>query len=139
MTGLTMDAVETQDTRRVLVGIVDVMVVVSLVVVGQLHHGVNPLADPVTSAGTVIPFVVGWLVVAPLAGVYTSQNRASPHRALRLTAVAWIAAANVGLILRQSPLFDGGIVWPFALVMTGTGLVVLVGWRVGYAVYFAED
>ena len=134
MIGLARDAVGTPSASRVFVGIVDVILVALLVVAGQLHHGVNPIADPVTSAGALIPFVVGWLVVAPLAGIYATRNRTSPSRALRLTTVTWIAAANVGLILRQSPLFDGGTAWPFALVMTGTGLLVLVSWRVGYAV-----
>lgn len=121
------------DRETLLLGTADVGIIVAFVLVGLLSHGVDPIAEPVASIGTIAPFVIGWLLIAPLAGVYTTRP-VSVARVGRVTIVAWIAAANVGLILRSSPLFDGGSVWPFNLVMTGIGVLALVGWRVGYAV-----
>lgn len=132
-------AVRAGDRRRVddrtllLLGGVDVALIVGLIVAGQRSHGISPVSDPIASASTVVPFLIGWLVAALLAGVYARGVAASPARAARVTTVAWLAAANLGLILRSSPLFEGSAVWPFNLVMSGTGFVVLVGWRVGYA------
>ncbi|RQG96253.1 DUF3054 domain-containing protein [Natrarchaeobius oligotrophus] len=126
--------------RSVLpLGVVDVALLVALIVVGQLSHGIDPISDPVASLETVAPFVLGWIVASLLAGVYTSKTSSSIGRTVRTISVTWLAAANVGFVLRTSPTVTGGTEWPFALVMTGFGLIVLVGWRVGYAAYVARD
>ena len=117
----------------VVLAIGDLVALISLLVIGLLSHGISPLSEPAASVDTMTPFVLGWVTLSVLAGVYDRNVATSVTRTARLTTVAWIAAANVGLILRQSPYFDGGIAWPFGLVMTGTGLLVMVGWRVGYA------
>lgn len=116
-----------------LVGLVDVGLLAGLILLGQLSHGVNPAADPIGALETVLPFAVGWIVIAPLAGMYAREALTSPRLAARVTTVGWLAAANVGFVLRSSPAFDGGIAWAFPLVMSGLGLVVFVGWRLGYA------
>ncbi len=123
--------------RRLLVGTVDVCLLVALVLVGQLDHGINPLADPLAAVETMIPFVVGWLIVGTLAGAYRPTAFETLTRGAVVTAVGWLGGANIGFILRSSPLFEGGALWPFNLVMTALGLLVLVGWRVGY-VYFSS-
>ncbi|WP_247000715.1 DUF3054 domain-containing protein [Halosolutus gelatinilyticus] len=123
----------TADRETLALGAIDVAVVVGFVTVGLLSHDVNPIADPITSLETIAPFALGWLVIAPVAGVYARDVATSAPRTARSVSVAWIAAANVGLILRSSPAFDGGAVWPFNLVMTGFGLLALLGWRLGYA------
>ncbi len=123
------------DRKRVVVGVVDLVVIVGLVLLGNIEHGGNPIAEPLASLTTAVPFVIGWLAVAALAGVYTRPGGIDDTR---LTAVAWIAAANVGLMIRGSPLFDGGTTWPFPIVITGTVLVALLGWRVGYALFVSR-
>ncbi|MFD1564151.1 DUF3054 domain-containing protein [Haloarchaeobius amylolyticus] len=129
---------DTLDRERVIVGVVDLIVVVGLVLLGNIEHGGNPIAEPVASLTTAVPFVIGWLTVALLAGVYTRDRRGGITD-IRLTAVAWIAAANVGLMIRGSPLFDGGTTWPFPIVITGTVLVALLGWRLGYTLYVSRS
>ena len=125
----------TRDRKRVITGAGDLVVIVGLVLLGNIEHGGNPIAEPLTSLTTAIPFVIGWLTVAALAGVYTRPGGIDD---IRLTAVAWIAAANVGLMIRGSPLFDGGTTWPFPIVITGTVLVALLGWRLGYALFVSR-
>ncbi|RQG90578.1 DUF3054 domain-containing protein [Natrarchaeobius chitinivorans] len=118
------------DRRTVVIGVLDVVLLSALVAGGALSHGHDPITAPIETLETVLPFVLGWLVVAAIAGVYTSDVSSSVGRTIRLLTVTWLGAANVGLLLRQSALFDGGAAWPFPLVMTGLGLLVIVGWRV---------
>ncbi|AEH37131.1 hypothetical protein Halxa_2513 [Halopiger xanaduensis SH-6] len=126
----------TADRTTLLLAVGDVVFLAGLVLVGQLSHGVTPIEQPVAALETVAPFVLGWLLVAAIAGLYTNAGAVatSVPRTARTTAVTWIAAANVGFILRNG-LFGESTLWPFPLVMTGFGLLVLVGWRVGYAVF----
>ena len=123
------------DRETIALGGMDVALLTGLILVGQRSHGITPLAEPLAALETVIPFLVGWFVMAALAGVYAPGVSSSVTRAARVTTVAWVAGVNVGLILRASSLFDGGAAWPFPLVITGFGLLVLGGWRIGYAAY----
>lgn len=125
----------TLDRTSLALAAVDVTLVGGLILFGFVSHGGSPLSDPVGALETIAPFAFGWLVASPLAGVYARAVFESPKRTARLTAVAWIAAANVGFIVRTSGLFQETAVYPFTLVITGFGLIVLVLWRVAYAAY----
>ncbi|MWV41266.1 DUF3054 domain-containing protein [Natrialba sp. INN-245] len=116
------------DRQTIGLAVADVGLLTALVTAGGLTHGLDPIADPLSTLETVVPFVAGWLVVAVIAGLYTA-DRSSTIRTIRLVAVTWLGGANIGFLLRGSPYFEGGITWPFPLVMTGLGLIVLVGWR----------
>jgi len=107
----------------------DALVVAAFLIVGELNHGIDPVAQPLHVLETIAPFLLGWAVAAPLVGLYDDGALATPTRAARLTAAAWLGAANVGLLLRGSPSFVGGTTWPFPLVVTGIGLLFLVSWR----------
>lgn len=128
----TVRSLGVDSKEATLVGLVDLGLLAGLVVIGQLSHNIDPLADPVGALETMAPFVIGWLVLAPIAGVYARRVLSSPVETARVTAIGWIAAANVGLILRSSPAFDGGAGWAFNAVMTGVGLVALLLWRLVY-------
>ncbi|WP_135819617.1 DUF3054 domain-containing protein [Halostella litorea] len=108
----------------------DALVVAAFLIVGELSHGIDPVAQPLHVLETIAPFLVGWAVAAPLVGLYDDGALATPTRTVRLTTAAWLGAANVGLLLRGSPYFVGGTTWPFPLVITGIGLLFLVTWRV---------
>lgn len=118
------------ETRQFAVLAGDLLVVTAVVAAGIVeHHGLAGLADPFTAVGTVVPFAVGWLLCASLAGLYRPDALTDARVAARLTSLTALAAVNVGLLLRASPYFAGGTAWPFPLVMTGTVLVVVVPWR----------
>ncbi|MFC7007586.1 DUF3054 domain-containing protein [Halalkalicoccus salilacus] len=70
---------------------------------GLRSHGVDPLASPAYTAETVAPFLLGWLVVAPLLGVYTARVRESFAETLLSVGLAWIVAALAGIGLRATP------------------------------------
>ncbi|ELY94392.1 hypothetical protein C483_02995 [Natrialba hulunbeirensis JCM 10989] len=119
------------DRETLLVGTVDIALLTALILYGQYSHG---LVDGVPALlESLAPFVLGWIAMAALSGLYTRNSTASVIGTARLTALTWIAAANIGLSLRVSPYLDGAAAWPFGLVITGFGLVALVGWRIGYA------
>ncbi len=118
------------ETREFAVLAGDLLVVTAVVAAGIVeHHGLSGLADPFTTVETIVPFAAGWLLCAGLAGLYRSDALTDPRVAARLTTLTALAAANVGLLLRASPYFTGGMAWPFPLVMTGTVLVVVLPWR----------
>ncbi|EMA27357.1 DUF3054 domain-containing protein [Halobiforma nitratireducens] len=123
------------DRSSLTLGVADLAVLAALIVFGQRSHDISPVTDPVASLETIVPFAIGWIVASSLVGLYGRGITTSVPRVARLTAVSWLAAANVGFILRASPAFAGGAPWTFTVVMTGTGLVALVGWRVIYATY----
>ena len=139
MTALQAERTGAGDRPPILLAAADVALIAGLLAFGQRQHGIDPIAEPLASLETIVPFAVGWVVAALLAGVYARDVAVTPARAARATAIAWIAAANVGLILRSSPAFEGGTPWPFNLVVTATGLLVLLTWRVGYAAYARPD
>lgn len=108
----------------------DLTVIVLQLSAGLRTHGINPLAAPAYTAETVAPFLVGWLLVAPLLGVYTAGVRESLVETVLSVGIAWIAAALVGLGLRATPWLQGGAPAAFVAVTIGVGLVALLAWRI---------
>lgn len=120
--------------ERLGLAAIDLVAVGGLVTYGYLHHSEDPLANPLGVVEPVTPFLIGWALAAVLAGLYARDIYANPVRTARYTAVGWIGAANIGLIIRSTPVFEGGSPFPFNLVITGFGLVVLLLWRTAFAV-----
>lgn len=111
-----------------IVAVGDVAVLVLVLLYGELDHGINPVENPVWTAETILPFLLGWVLVAAILGIYDERtDRLLPS--LRTVAGAWLGAANVGLVARGSPYFHGGTTWPFPLVITGFVLLALLAWR----------
>lgn len=107
----------------------DVALISLFVVLGELQHGYDLLADADRVVGTAIPFLVGWGLASVLAGVYAPAVSHSVRYAVTRTALAWVGAALVGQLLRATPLFHGQFALPFVLVSLGVGLLLLVPWR----------
>ena len=107
----------------------DIGLITLFVVLGELQHGYDILAETGRVIGTALPFFIGWALVSIPAGVYAPATRLSVRRAVSRTALAWVGAALVGQALRATPIFHGGFALPFALVSLGVGIVLLVPWR----------
>lgn len=118
-------------SRRSLLtyGIGDVFVIVLFVVIGQVSHGAQPWQKPWMVAETTLPFLVGWLVVTPLARAYQEENRSSPVTAARTAVIAWVGAAAVANLLRSTSLVKGNASVSFYLVTIVTGGLMLGVWR----------
>ncbi|SHH57148.1 DUF3054 domain-containing protein [Halobaculum gomorrense] len=112
----------------------DLLIIVAFIYVGTLRHGTVPL--PPSGAGDVLalltvaaPFLLGWVVAAPLIGAYSAGAVESAKASVPLAVRSWIPAAVIGLIIRATPIVDGGVAITFAVVMLVVGSVSLGLWR----------
>ena len=114
-----------QQARSILV-VGDILSLVLWVVVGLESHEMtsNVIMDVVRVSA---PFVIGWFAASYWTGAYRiDEGRA---RFMGRTALTWIAAVAIGLLLRAT-IFGNGFVPTFALVTLVVTGVFTVGWRV---------
>lgn len=109
--------------RRYL--LVDIVAIVGFLVAGELHHGIDPVDSPVYVGETIAPFLIGWVVAAPVLGAYASVTVERPVWAALFVVPAWVGANSIGQALRATDLFHGGSSPVFALVIGAGGVVVL--------------
>jgi len=108
---------------------VDLLLVLTFVVLGEFSHfGVTATAFA-RAPGTAAPFLLGWVLVAPLAGVYAPDARRSVRSAAVRTAAAWVGAVAVGQSLRATAAFPGDLAPAFVVVSLLVGLALLLPWR----------
>jgi hypothetical protein len=109
----------------------DVVALSAILTVGVVNHnGVDYLtAFPVAWLLTLVPFLLGWAFAGPLIGAYSAGAAESAKAAIPLAVRGWVPASVVGLGLRWTPLFEGGVTPVFALVVLVTGAVSLGAWR----------
>lgn len=100
-----------------------------------VHNGLDALLDPRAITETLGPFLAGFLVVALLAETYAPPHRDALPASVRAVSVAWFGAVGIGLTLRTTWLVEGGAATPFALVVTGFGLLGLLAWRLAAYAY----
>jgi hypothetical protein len=107
----------------------DVVAVLLFVAMGEVRHHLPPWEFPVRYVLVALPFVAGWLVVAPLAGAYARRARASVPVAVVVTLVAWFVAAAVAMGLRATEPLPGDADRVFYLVAAAFGGALLAVWR----------
>ena len=114
----------------------DVVVLLLFLLSGALrHHSLEAIrADPLIYASAAGPFVLGWLVCAPLVGAYSPGGGSAPNSSIPLAVRSWVPAAIVGLVVRVVAVPDGGAAPVFAAIMIVGGSVVLSVWRLLYFV-----
>ena len=117
----------TQSAVAVFAG--DLFVLFVLIAVGQYTHDYLFWEAPVRTLLILTPFAFGWLLVFPLAGLFSPETLRSYRRTLLLLVPAWVASSLVGSALRGTELFPGDAPLVFVLVNVGTGLLFLVPWR----------
>jgi len=119
------------DSAALPMAVGDFLVLALLLTGGVVqHNGVDYLsADPAGWLLTLVPFLLGWAVVAPLVGAYSPGAAESAKAAIPLAIRSWIPAALIGVGLRATPLFEGGAQPIFVLVVAVVGLVGLSVWR----------
>ncbi|WP_313695553.1 DUF3054 domain-containing protein [Halorarum halobium] len=113
----------------------DVLVILAFVYAGSIRHqsvsfppaGVGDLTALLAIAA---PFLLGWVVAAPLVGAYSAGAVESAKASVPLTIRSWVPAAVIGLAVRATPWVDGGVQLVFAVVMIVVGSVCLGLWRV---------
>lgn len=108
----------------------DVLALVAFVTVGALEHNIDPTAFVGRMVGTVTPFVLGWLAVALVGGLYRREATASLRNAVLWTLPAWVVAVLVAQALRSTSYFPGNAPPSFVLVSLFFGGLFIHGWRV---------
>lgn len=91
----------------------DLLAIFLFVFLGELQHG-GLTAE--RYAGVLIPFFVGWLVVAPVVGAYAERTVDSARSAIVFALAAWLGADFLGQLLRGTEFFPGNADPQFFLV-----------------------
>lgn len=117
--------------QRAVLVVGDVVAFIVFAWIGRRSHaesvGLDGLVETVETAA---PFIAGWFLVSPLLGAFRAEM--APGVMARRTALAWLPALPVALVLRALAL---GRASPaiFAVITGVTNLVLLVGWRTAFA------
>ena len=97
--------------------------------IGRASHNEAVGLDAILQvAETAAPFAIGWFVVAPFVGAFSTDVRGHPRTMLTRTALAWLIAWPIGLLLRAL-IRQTGIPTTFAIITLLTVLLILLGWR----------
>jgi len=107
----------------------DLLAMGTFVVVGEISHGIDPVANPALVADTFAPFLIGWLLFAIPAGVYSAAGRSDIKRAVAGTVAAWTGTVVVAQALRATAFFHGNAALTFAAVSLVVGGTFVLGWR----------
>lgn len=115
----------------------DLVVLLAFLLVGTARHStLGPIellqAEPLVFVNAAAPFIAGWLIAAPLVGAYSPGGGSAPNSSIPLAIRSWVPAVVIGLLIRVTPLIDGGFDPVFALVLLVGGAVVLSLWRFLY-------
>jgi hypothetical protein len=112
----------------------DAIALLAFLLAGTLRHW--PLAevraDPMIYVYAAAPFVLGWVLCAPLVGAYSPGGGSAPNSSVPLAIRSWIPATVVGLLVRVVAAPDRGFEPVFAVVMLVGGALVLSAWRLLY-------
>jgi hypothetical protein len=112
----------------------DLIVLLAFLFVGTVQHW--PLeqvqAEPIIYVFAAGPFILGWLICAPLIGAYSPGGGSAPNSSIPLAIRSWIPAVVVGLLVRVVAVPNRGFDPVFAVVMLVGGTVVLAAWRFLY-------
>ncbi|RAW46417.1 DUF3054 domain-containing protein [Halorubrum sp. 48-1-W] len=122
------------DRAAVPLAVGDVLVLMAFLTVGTLSHTTTEFLanEPTYLLGVWAPFLIGWVLVAPLVGAYSAGAVETAKSSVPLVVRSWVPAAAVGFVLRAF-VFRGGVAPVFVAVILVTGAVALGGWR---ALYF---
>ncbi len=112
----------------------DLIALLAFLLAGTLQHWTPEQlqADPTIYLLAAGPFILGWLVCAPLIGAYSPGGGSAPNSSIPLAIRSWIPAALVGLVIRVVAIPDRGADITFAVIMLVGGVVVLSLWRFLY-------
>jgi hypothetical protein len=125
--------------RTIVLATGDTVAFNAVTAIGLLSHGeltgMAALAEIVTIA---TPFALGWFAVAPLLGAFRGDVVAQPRQMLSRTALAWLVALPIGLLL-WSLVRQKSVQPAFAIVTFITNLIVLGGWRGVFAWLAARE
>jgi hypothetical protein len=119
--------------RSALLAAGDALAFLVFATIGRASHSEAAGLDAIMQvAETAAPFAIGWFVVAPFAGAFKPPVVGQPRQMLPRTALAWLLAWPLGLLLRAL-IRQTSIPLSFAIVTLITNMLILLGWRAVFA------
>jgi hypothetical protein len=116
------------DTRRfspaLLLG--DIAAFLLFAVAGLRSHDEGYTFSNLTRV--VLPFLLPWLVIAYVTGLYWKPESAEPASVVKPVIMAWVPAWAIGVALR-SLVWGRDFALAFAIVTFAVNAVLLLGWR----------
>ncbi len=107
----------------------DALAFMAFAALGRASHSeAAGIAAILQVAETAAPFAIGWFVVAPFAGAYRAELVQQPRLMLARSALAWLLAWPLGLLLRAL-IRQSTIPLSFAIVTLIANMLILLGWR----------
>jgi DUF3054 family protein len=82
---------------------------------------------------TALPFIAGWFLVSPFVGAFRHKIMAQPRSMVIRTAVAWLLAWPVAMLLRGIFVDHGVPPISFALIVLFFNMLLLLIWRWPFA------
>lgn len=119
----------------------DIVALWLFVLVGQADHQTVDKANPLLGAlPNVVSLAAPWLVLAWLLRAYP-RGSTPPTVAgfMGRSALAWVLAVPLGLVIRMLWLDRGGIPIPFLVVTLAVGGMFLLGWRLIFWLVFLRS
>ncbi len=111
----------------------DLLALVIFAAIGGASHGTLSGDAPLLRVlNTAAPFMLAWLLVGMVVGVYQGTALYPVGRVVGRTLVAGILAGPLGVVLRALWL-SVPVSWSFMLVATGTSTLALLIWRVAWS------
>ena len=123
---------------RLMVMAADVLIFIFFAIQGRATHEMSPGELPVITVLTIMaPFAAPWFAIAGLLGVYRIRTLARPKQMLMATALAWLLAGLIGLVMRAA-LLQRAIVLPFAAAALGIIGALLIAWHGFFSVVYSR-
>jgi hypothetical protein len=82
---------------------------------------------------TALPFAAGWFLVSPFAGAFRHKILAQPRAMVMRTALAWLLAWPIAMLLRGFFVDHGVPPLSFAIVVLLVNMLLLLIWRWPFA------
>lgn len=128
LAAVLIDPIPGRRTVGLLVG--DLTVLALFIAIGLYEHNILVWEYPQYAVMTALPFVIAWLLVAPVLGAYATNTVVSIRQTVGVLVVVWTLASLLGGAIRATDVFHGGAQPIFLVVNLGLGLLMLLPWRV---------
>ena len=118
----------------ILLVIGDLLCFLIFVAFGRSSHGeASGFAAILQIITTALPFAASWFLVSPFAGAFRHKILAQPRSMVIRTALAWLLAWPVAMLLRGIFVDHGVPPLSFAIVVLLFNMLLLLIWRLPFA------
>jgi hypothetical protein len=116
----------------------DMIIFMFFAFVGRETHAPGDASLIVNALPTLLTFLIVWLAIAALGGVYRSGVIVHPRSAMLHTLIIWLIAAPIAIVIRAILLSRTAIPWQFVAVTMGLVGVLLLLWHGGMALHLVR-